>query len=285
MMEERNLLSKERTVKHIRSVVQRNYPNRKEREKRLIVRRKQDMLICILEGESFYEFEGHSLELRAGDVLFMARECCYERRIRTKNYRTVYCYFDLDEETENLPPYQLFRGVEGIEMGFMRLYKKWAGHGQAYKSESMGLLYQIFAQLIKAQKHDYLSHDKRVLFDEVLHLLSEQYTDPALSVAELARKSGLSEVHFRRLFHKVYNTSPQDYITNLRVQYAKEQLQYSSGSLEEIAGSVGFADPGYFSRIFRRKTGFTPTEFRKQIEGRSELMEKKYSQEKKREEQ
>ncbi len=277
-MEERNLLSKERNIKQIHAVVQRNYPNEKEREKRVFVRRQQDFLICVLEGESRYEFENCSVDLQAGDVMFIARDCHYERQIRSKSYRTVYVYFNLDEETEDLPPHQLIRGVEGIEMNFMRLYKKWAGHGIAYMSESMSLLYQLFAQLIRSAKPNYLSHDKRILFDEVLHLLSEQYTDPALSVADLAQKSGLSEVHFRRCFRKVYNTSPQDYITALRVQYAKEQIQYSSGSLEEIAKSVGFSDPGYFSRVFKQKTGFTPTEYRKQIEGRSELMEKKYNQ-------
>lgn len=283
-MEERDLFSKERNIKQIHSVVQRNYPNQKEREKKLLVRRQQDIMICILEGESFYEFEDCSMQLQEGDVLFVARDCYYERQIRSKNYRTVYVYFNLDEETEDLPPHQLFRGVEGIELGFMRLYKKWAGHGLAYKSESMSLLYQLFAQLIRWERPRYLPQDKRALFDEVLHLLAKQYMDPSLSVADLARNAGLSEVHFRRCFRKVYNISPQDYITNLRLQYAKEQLQYSSGSLEEIAKSVGFSDPGYFGRIFRQKTGFTPSEYRKQIEGRSELMEKKYNQRKKKEE-
>lgn len=271
MSEVKSISERERPIRHIHSVVQRNYPNKKEREKKLLVRRQQDIMICILEGESFYEFEDCSMQLQEGDVLFVARDCYYERQILSKNYRTVYAYFDFDEETESLPPYQLFRGVDGIGMGFMRLYKKWAGHGTAYRSESLSLLYQLYAQLIRFSEPGYLPRDKKLRFEEVLSLLSEQYTDPDLTVAELAQKAGMSEVHFRRCFRKVYNISPRDHIIALRMQYAKEQIQYSSGSLEEIARSVGFLDAGYFSRIFKQKTGFTPSEYRKQIEQRIDV--------------
>lgn len=276
MNEELSIIGKERYISRILSVVQRNYPNKKERQKQLIVRRKQDLMICVLEGTSFYEFEDTSVQLHAGDVAFIARDCCYRRRIQSENYRTVYVYFHFDEETENLPPYQIFRGVEGIDMNFMRLYKKWAAHGLTYMSESMSLLYQIYAQLISVSRPNYLPQAKQELFDEVLHTISENYTDPALSVAELAEKAQMSEVHFRRLFRKIYRVAPQEYITALRVNHAKEQIRFSSGSMEEIARDCGFPDPGYFSRIFKQKTGFTPSEYRKQIEQRIDM---KYSQE------
>lgn len=276
MNEELSIISKERYINHILSVVQRNYPNKKERQRRLIVRRKQDLMICILEGTSFYEFEDTSVQLHAGDVVFIARDCYYQRRIQSENYRTVYVYFYFNEETEELPPYQIFRGVEGIDMSFMRLYKKWAAHGQTYKSESMSLLYQLYAQLISAGRPNYLPQAKQELFDEVLHTISENYTDATLSVTELAEKAQMSEVHFRRLFRKIYRVSPQEYITALRVNHAKERIQFSSGSMEEIAKACGFPDPGYFSRVFKQKTGFTPSEYRKQIEQRIDL---KYSQE------
>ncbi len=273
-----SITDRELHIREILSVVQRNYPNKKERQRHLSVRRKQDLLICILEGTSFYEFEDTSVQLQAGDVLFIARDCCYQRRIQSENYRTVYIYFYFDEENDALPPHQAFSGVEGIEMNFMRLYKKWGAHGFAYKSESMGLLYQLYAQLIRSAKPSYLPQAKQELFDEVIHALSENYTDSALSVAELAEKAGMSEVHFRRCFRKIYQVSPQEYITALRVRYAEEHLQFSSGSMEEIAKASGFPDPGYFSRIFKQKTGFTPSEYRRQVESRSDLNEQRYEQ-------
>lgn len=282
MSEQQSIIGREHSFRQILSVVQRNYPNKKERQRHLTVRRQQDLMICILEGTSFYQFEDASVQLHAGDVLFVARDCCYQRRIQSENYRTVFIYFYFDEETEALPPYQLFHGIEGIEMSFMRLYKKWAAHGLAYQSESMGLLYQLYAQLIRAGRPSYLPQAKQELFDEVLHTISENYTDITLSVTELAEKAQMSEVHFRRLFRKVHQVSPQEYITALRVNHAKERLQFSDGTMEEIARACGFPDPGYFSRVFKQKTGFTPSEYRKQIEQRVDLL---YSQSKKKEEQ
>jgi len=276
MSEQRSIIGRERSFRQILSVVQRNYPNKKERQRHLTVRRQQDLMICVLEGTSFYQFEDTSVQLHAGDVLFVARDCFYQRRIQSENYRTVFVYFYFDEETDALPPYQLFRGVEGIEMSFMRLYKKWVAHGLAYQSESMGLLYQLYAQLIRAGRSSYLPQAKQELFDEVLHIISENYTDAALSVAELAEKTQMSEVHFRRLFRKGHQVSPQEYITALRVNHAKERLQFSEGTMEEIAKACGFPDPAYFSRVFKQKTGFTPSEYRKQIEQRTDV---KYSQE------
>lgn len=275
MSEHLSITDRERPIKEILSVVQRNYPNKKERQRRLIVRRKQDLMICILEGSSFYEFEDGAMQMQAGDVIFVARDCYYQRRILTENYRTVYVYFYFDEETENLPPHEVFRGSDGMEMSFMRLYKKWAAHGMAYKSESMSLFYQLYAQLIQANRPNYLPQAKQELFDQVMHRISEHYTDAELSVAELAEDAGISEVHFRRCFRKIYKVSPQEYITALRVEHAKERIQYSGGAMDEIAKSVGFRDPGYFSRIFKKKTGFTPSEYRRQIEQRTDL---KYSQ-------
>ncbi len=271
----KSIVDRERTIVDILSVVQRNYPNKKERQRKLLVRRKQDLMICILEGESFYEFEETSLHAQAGDVIFIARDCHYQRKIQSENYRTVYVYFYFDEETENLPPYQVFRSVDGIDMSFMRLYKKWAAHALTYKSESMSLLYQLYAQLIRAEQPTYLPQAKQDLFDEAVHIISETYTDANISVVELAEKAGMSEVHFRRCFRKIYKVSPQEYITALRITYAKECLQFSGHSMEEIAKSSGFPDPGYFSRVFKQKTGFTPSEYRKQIENRNEQTEKK----------
>ena len=53
-----------------------------------------------------------------------------------------------------------------------------------------------------------------------------------------------------------------EYVTGLRVARAKELLQQETLSMKEICVSVGYGDPNYFSRIFKKHTGVTPTEYR-----------------------
>ena len=61
--------------------------------------------------------------------------------------------------------------------------------------------------------------------------------------------------------------TPLQYLTRLRIQKAKELLQYLD-QIGTVAELVGYSDPLYFSRIFKSRTGVSPTEYRKQIAGR-----------------
>ena len=53
-----------------------------------------------------------------------------------------------------------------------------------------------------------------------------------------------------------------EYLTGLRMDKAKELLTSTEYSMKEICSMVGYADPNYFSRIFKKNTGVTPTEYK-----------------------
>lgn len=85
-----------------------------------------------------------------------------------------------------------------------------------------------------------------------------------LSVHDLARLCHLSVSSFKREFKKVFNDTPAHYITAQRVKKAASLLKNSSLSVSEIAWETGYEDPAYFSRLFKRATGCSPSEFRSQ---------------------
>lgn len=89
-----------------------------------------------------------------------------------------------------------------------------------------------------------------------LHLYSN------LSIEELARLSNLSLTSFKREFKKEFNDSPANYINAKKLQKARELLSITDMSISEIAYETGFNDPLYFSRIFKKKTGISPSSFR-----------------------
>ena len=68
---------------------------------------------------------------------------------------------------------------------------------------------------------------------------------------------------FIHSFKGVMKMSPMQYIISLRISMAKGYLENSSKNISEISNEVGYDNALYFSRLFRKYTGMTPTEYRK----------------------
>ena len=78
-------------------------------------------------------------------------------------------------------------------------------------------------------------------------------------------RSGLSRRSFDRRFRAATGYSPREYLHSLRVEEAKQMLEASQLSSEEISEAVGYADPRAFQRLFRKLTGLTPSSYRKRF--------------------
>ena len=77
----------------------------------------------------------------------------------------------------------------------------------------------------------------------------------------LADMSGMGETYYRSIFISVFGVAPTRYIQQYRVDKAKELLINSTGSVEDIAVAVGFANSSYFCKVFKSITGVTPSEY------------------------
>lgn len=99
----------------------------------------------------------------------------------------------------------------------------------------------------------------------------EQHFTEEIAVSELAELSGYSERQFLRLFHAIFRSTPNNYLTNLRIRRAKLLLVQTSLSVTDIAAQCGYADRNYFARLFKKHTDMTPTEFRTIEKGKLEI--------------
>lgn len=99
--------------------------------------------------------------------------------------------------------------------------------------------------------------------DEVVHLLHREYAQ-AWTVGAMARRAGCSGGYFHRVFRQRTGSSPLGYLTAIRMQHALHWLTTSHLRLEQIAPRVGYRDPLYFSRAFRKHFGVPPTVLRQQ---------------------
>jgi AraC-like DNA-binding protein/ABC-type Fe3+-citrate transport system substrate-binding protein len=99
--------------------------------------------------------------------------------------------------------------------------------------------------------------------------LHETY-DEELTLQLLAERAALSPRQYCKLFRELTGTSPMDYLTDIRIAKARELLLLSEDRLPDISRTVGYRDPSYFSRRFKRSTGITPQAYVRQyrLEGR-----------------
>lgn len=79
---------------------------------------------------------------------------------------------------------------------------------------------------------------------------------------EMCSKSGLSYSYFKELFISKYKMSPVKYITHLKIEYAKELLIIGKYSMSEIASRCGFENAYYFSTVFKKQVGISPTQYK-----------------------
>lgn len=84
-----------------------------------------------------------------------------------------------------------------------------------------------------------------------------------ISICELAFECGYSERQFCRLFKFTFSTTPNLYITRLRMNKAQQLLENTQMPISEVSWNCGYDDQNYFSRVFKKHMGISPTEYRK----------------------
>ena len=92
--------------------------------------------------------------------------------------------------------------------------------------------------------------------------VSEHYADSDLKLPDVLEHLGVSRSYFSTVFKEKTGQSFVEYLTNLRMEKAKELLRETGLCTYEIAERIGFADPHYFSLTFRRREGMTPKQYR-----------------------
>ena len=91
----------------------------------------------------------------------------------------------------------------------------------------------------------------------------EHYAAAGFSLQAVADYVGLSKNHFSRVFHETTGIKFWDYVTQLRIEKAKELLKESNRPNSEICHEIGYESEFYFSKVFKRVVGIAAQEFRK----------------------
>jgi two-component system, response regulator YesN len=105
---------------------------------------------------------------------------------------------------------------------------------------------------------------KKLLVDKLIGVLDHNYSDPNVSIINLAESVDLSQNYIRTLFKEVEQKSINEYLMEIRIEKAKELLIHSDFTAKEISEKVGFSDNRYFYVVFKKYTGQTTEHFRRE---------------------
>jgi AraC family transcriptional regulator, arabinose operon regulatory protein len=107
---------------------------------------------------------------------------------------------------------------------------------------------------------------KSDIVEDAIHFMRENVRK-RITLKEIALYVGFSPSHFSSLFQRSTGSSPLNYFIHLKIQEACHQLDFSDMKINQISIMFGYEDSLYFSRIFSKIMGFSPSDYRKKKKG------------------
>lgn len=224
----------------------------------------------IISGEGYYIFNGTKYHLHAGDafLIYPLKTACYYADLDNPweyywvgfNGNDAKILLSLTEFTLESPVLSVLSN-DILEL-FLQIYN--AKGPNAYHSTRMaGYLYLMLSYFMETAQNNRTPAETCMQdnLKTAQEYIIKHYQDE-ITVEELAEITGISRSWLYRCFKQLTGLSPNEYLTNYRIERAKILLQNSTHTIKQTAYSVGFKDELYFSKIFKRMTGKSPSEYK-----------------------
>ena len=124
---------------------------------------------------------------------------------------------------------------------------------------------QILASALEFRDHQANNYYAEMI-DQAKAYIDTHYTDADLSLHEVAGQVNLSPSHFSTIFSRETGETFKEYLTQIRMNKAKELLRTTTLKSFEISRQIGYNDPHYFSHVFKKNTNLSPRKFRLQTQ-------------------
>ena len=259
------------------------YPATDIQQKQLQPRRLTSYFIVLIDSGSItYKLDLQDITISAGDLLFAMPNQIFVPPTKTDNLKYFKVLFD--ENTLALLPQRFSFLVNPLNSQTITL----DGAARERVSKVFEILNQILytdkqltdSEIILAYLNLLLSELNSAYFENepatILNtnlskfvefkLMVETHLTEQPSINTIAEKLALTTNSLYRLVKEYSGTSPKDFFTNRLMIEAQRKLRYSNLSVKELAYELGFNDPDYFSRLFKKSTGKSVTQFVESIQ-------------------
>lgn len=218
-------------------------------------------LVLILSGSGFYHTPTHDFAANAGEILFISEGEHYTISVNCDDYKFYCINFTWGDGVKRESESLKIKNFESYKNLFSELTIAYLKEKASYPICCLSKFYEIYSKIIEDYTTYNNSADAQKIQPSYEYIL-ENFTDSDINIPLLAAMCNVSEVHYRRLFRKVYKTSPLKFINTLRLNKARAMLEKREGTVINIAFSCGFSDLYYFSRVYKTHFGYPPSQTR-----------------------
>lgn len=232
------------------------------------------VILAAEEGSFWYHFEKQEGTAAFGDLVICPPNTVLRRKaLETLSYHFIlFSWRAIDTQTVKVDELRIPTGkitindTKRLAMNFQYIRKAFESNDPYSRRKISQLLFDIwYLYCTEANPpHPFLTKAKveDPLIEELATLMRENAFQTVV-IKKLAGDAGLSPVQFTRRFQAAFGTTPINYINTIRLQKAQSLLLETNLNLQQIAESCGYDNGFYFSRIFKRKLGVSPSQFRK----------------------
>ncbi len=212
-------------------------------------------------GTEYYHFKDRDITVSPGNMLFIPKGEAYTIDMDDEANVSLCINFEVFM-SEKLRPFKVcFDKPAQVRSLFADAELLWKSKKVGYKADCMSVLHKVIARG-QRQEFEGLHPNNLAKIKEAVEYLGEHYTDPDFKISSLYELSGLSPKYFGTLFKTQFGMSPKEYAVYLRIERAKELLLSERLTVTDIGEELGFSDLYHFSKVFKEKTSFSPTEFK-----------------------
>ncbi len=156
----------------------------------------------------------------------------------------------------------------------LSLYQQAAGDGQSLAETKISLLKSITGKRSLSELNQEISEiltsiqqskESADIDQQILEYIQDNY-HLKINLNDVAEHFHFNYNYLSNYFTSVMGTNFSDYINRIRIEKAKELLRQEKESINDIAEEIGFSDVGYFSKVFKKAVGLTPSKYRRSVE-------------------
>ena len=236
--------------------------------------RRDYQLLYVASGKAHFTVEGQLHSLPAGNMVIYRPGQPQDYVYYGEDHPEIYWVHFTGSEAENiLRHYGICESVfysgnsEVYAKLFQQIIRELKTCGIGFEELLAMYLKQILVQVRRSRAASRIVIEPKLQaqMEQAIQDFHEHYMEP-VCIADYAKSSGMSVSWFLRCFKQYTKQSPMQYITALRINNAVNLLENTSYNVSEIAAMVGYENPLYFSRIFHKIKGVSPSRYRKVLD-------------------
>ena len=224
--------------------------------------RKHFGILYTSKGSETFLFQDRSITAIPGSVLFIPKGEQYTIELAGDESIVTDIDFELDGEISLRPFLVMLEKDNEIKHLFSDSEKEWKRKKSGFSAACKGIYYRIISLLIRKESDRLNAQGFEKIADSVDYL-HQHYLETDFRLSALAERSNMSQRYFETLFFRKFKTTPKEYVLSMKLSFAKELLSNEKTSVTDVAIFLGYSDIYYFSKLFKAKTGFSPSEYRK----------------------